>query len=115
MRVEFKTEGGIAHFPGLSRPAVIEADALPPAEASELERLVERACFFDLREAPKPPRRGAADYQSYTITVDDGRRRHTVRLTDPVEDPDLQALLEFLRRAAREIRARERAGREGGG
>ena len=29
MRVEFATSGGIAYFPGLARPVVIEADQLP--------------------------------------------------------------------------------------
>ena len=41
MRIEFTTEGGIAHFPGLARPVVIESNALPEAEASDLGRLLE--------------------------------------------------------------------------
>ena len=98
MRVEFTTEGGIAFFPGLSRPAVIDSADLAPADAAELKRLVDDAAFF---ERPAPARtmpKGAADYQQYTISVDDQGRRHAIRLADPVEDPRLQALLDFLRR-----------------
>ena len=35
--------------------------------------------------------------RSYTITVEDGRPRHVVRLKDPIEDARLQALIDFLR------------------
>jgi hypothetical protein len=36
MRVQLKIEGGIAYFPGLSRPRVIESDKLSKEEAAEL-------------------------------------------------------------------------------
>ena len=43
-----------------------------------------------------PPPSGAADYLRYTISVTSQGRSHTVRLTDPIEDPDVQALVEYL-------------------
>jgi hypothetical protein len=100
MRVEFTTEGGIAYFPGLSRPVVIDTDNLPEADAAELQRLLDAANFF---EQPAPSRtlpKGAADYRQYTISVARGRRRHTIRLADPIDDPHLQSLVDFLRRQA---------------
>jgi hypothetical protein len=33
MRVQFKTEGGLAYFSGLSAPVVIDSSVLPTAEA----------------------------------------------------------------------------------
>jgi hypothetical protein len=104
MRIEFQTEGGIAHFPGLSRPVVIESEALTEAEASELTRLVEAARFFEQPTVVGAPRSGAADYRQYTITVEEGGRQHTIRLADPVEDPTLQPLLRFLQTKARALR-----------
>jgi hypothetical protein len=98
MRVEFATEGGIAYFPGLSRPAVINSDDLSEAESEELRHLLDEADFF---ERPAPSRtlpKGAADYRQYTISVEQGRRRHTIRLADPIDDPCLQELVDFLRR-----------------
>jgi hypothetical protein len=104
MRIEFKTEGGIAHFPGLSRPVVIDSNGLSAEEDAELTRLVEAARFFERPSAVGTPSPGAADYRQYTITVQDGGQQHTVKLVDPVDDIGLQQLLHFLQAKARELR-----------
>ena len=83
---------------------MIESNALPEAEASDLGRLLEAARFFERPAVAEPPRRGAADYRQYTMTVQEGSRRHTVKVIEPVEDPTLQALLRFLQTKARELR-----------
>jgi hypothetical protein len=104
MHVEFTTEGGIAHFPGLSRPVVVDSTALSAEEDAELKRLVEAARFFEQPATVGAPPHGAADYRQYTISVEDDGRRHTVKLADPVEDPALLQLLHFLQAKARELR-----------
>jgi hypothetical protein len=104
MRIEFRTEGGVAHFPGLSRPVVIDSDALAEEEASELKRLVEAARLFERPTVAGTPQQGAADYRQYTISVEEGGRQHAVQFVDPVEDPSLQQLLRFLQTKAREVR-----------
>ena len=108
MRIVFTTEGGLAFFPGLLKPTVIDSHDLTAAEAARLERLLDSAHFFELPEDSRALRRGAADYRQYTITVDNGARHHTVRLADPVESPDLQALLDFFRTHAQPPAAPER-------
>ena len=108
MRVEFKTEGGFAYLPGLSQPVTIDTDGLPPGEAGKLERLVEAAGFFELPATSEPPR-GGADFRSYTVSVSSSGRSHTVRIAEPVENPQLQALLDYLGERARELRARARS------
>ena len=110
MRVIFQTEGGIAHFPGLSRPVTVETDQLPEQEAAELRELMEAARLLDRPAQAGKTARGAADYRQYAITVEADNRQYTVRLTDPVEDPDLQRLLRFLREQAKAQRAKARAG-----
>jgi hypothetical protein len=97
MRVQFKIEGGLAAFPGLSKPRVIDGADLSAAEADRLSQLIDAANFFDLPAEKRSLPKGAADYQQYTITVEDGRRRHTVRVADPIEDPDLLSLVDYLR------------------
>ncbi len=109
MRIHFRMEGGVAYFPGLSKPVTIESDQLPKEEAAELKRLVDAARFFDLPTMASAPRRGAADYYQYTVTIEEGRRSHSVRLADPLGNPDLQALLDFLRAKARALRKAGRA------
>jgi len=99
MRVRFEMEGGFVYLPP-SEPLTIDTDDLPAEEARELERLVQAAGFFDLPETAPPPR-GAADYFEYTISVTSPEQSHTVHLTDPIEDPDVQALVEYLEAKAR--------------
>src|SRR5262245_24833265 len=103
MRIQFQVDGGIAYFPGLSQPVTIDTAQLSEVDAAELRRLVDAAQFFDLPAAASR-RRGAADYRQYTITVEDGRRRHTVRLSDPVEGQALQALVDYLSQKASQSR-----------
>jgi hypothetical protein len=98
MRVQLKRSGGFAPIPGLSRPITIDGASLPAEDAAELARLVGAARFFDLPSVPSAPRPGAADYHQYTVTVEDQGRQHTVAFTDPVPNPELQALLAFLKR-----------------
>jgi hypothetical protein len=109
LHVEFKREGGLAAFPGLSKPVAIDTDARPPADATALERLVGAARFFDQPPELGKPRPGATDYYLCTITLDAGGRQHTVRLCEPVEDPNLRALVNALQLRAAAIRA---AGRQ---
>ena len=100
MRVRFKTDGGFVYLPERGSPMTIDTDDLPAEEANELERLLEAAGFFGLPETSPPPS-GAADYLRYTISVTAGEYSHTVHLTDPIEDPDVQALVEHLEAEAR--------------
>ncbi|HEU5102749.1 MAG TPA: protealysin inhibitor emfourin [Roseiflexaceae bacterium] len=96
MRVELLTEGGFAVFPGLNKPIIVDSADLPPAEARRLKQLVSDARFFDLPAGPRALPKGAADMRKHTVTVEDAGRSHTVRLTEPIEDANLQALIEFL-------------------
>ncbi len=97
MRIHFKMEGGIAYFPGLSKPITIDSDQLPKQESDELKRLVNATHFFALPAVMGSPSPGAADYRQYTITIQDEGKQHTVHVTDLIEDPNLQALLAYLR------------------
>jgi hypothetical protein len=95
MRVRFKMDGGFVYLPARSEPTTIDTDDLPEEEAKDLERLIEAAGFFELPETSSPPR-GAADYLRYTISATTPEHSHTVQLTDPIEDPHVRALVEYL-------------------
>jgi hypothetical protein len=94
-------DGGFVYLPARSEPTTIDTDDLPAEEAEELERLIEAAGFFELPETFSPPR-GAADYLRYSISATTPEYSHTVHLTDPIENPHLQALVEYLEAKARE-------------
>jgi hypothetical protein len=99
MQVQFQTSGGIAFLPGLAAPTTIDVESLDDPTRRQLDELLRTARFFDLpADAPAPA--GAADYQTYTISVDTGERRHTVKVTDASATPPLQALIGLLRSLA---------------
>ena len=97
MIINFESEGGFAHLPGLSRPLRIDTAELAPGQADQLTGLVQRARFFEQPAEVGGPPPGAAVLRSYTITVDDGDRTHTVRTSDALSDPALRDLVEHLR------------------
>jgi len=102
MRIDFRADGGLAAFPGLSAPVTIHCDALPPAENRRVRDLVRRAGFFALPPADRQP--PAPDARSYTIAIDDGQRCRTVTLREPIADPALRDLVDTLRDKARAAR-----------
>jgi hypothetical protein len=123
VRIELVVEGGVAYLPGLARPFVVDSDSLAAEEAGRLLALVESSGV--LRRAARereggsaggrrgPAAEGGADRRSYRITVDDGSRRRTLSLSDPLP-PRLVPLVDFLRRKQREGR-RSANGAVGGG
>lgn len=104
MRIEFSEEGGIAHFPGLARPVTVDTDHLAKEEGEYLRQYVDASRFFDLPATVGVPPKGAADYRQYTLTVDDGRKKHTVRIPEPVEDPNLRELIQAVRKQVKAAR-----------
>lgn len=105
MRVQLETEStGLAYFPGLARPVSLDGDQLPPDEAAELARLVDAARFFDQPAETESPSSPTRDVRRYALTVDAGGRQHTVRMSDLSADPNLRALVEYVRQKAADER-----------
>ncbi len=107
MRVKFTMEGGIAYFPALSEPVLIDAEKLAAEDRDELQRRVEAAHFFDLPAKAGSVPRGAADYYTYVITVSAKGREHTIRVTDFVDDPEIKKLVNFLKAKAEVLREKK--------
>lgn len=111
MRIELKREGGLAAFPGLSKPWTVELQALPAEQAEVIERSVRTARFFEQPPVVGAAAPGAADLTRYTLTIEEGGQRHSVRLIEPVADPHLRDLLALLKQVEgaqrRAARARE--------
>ena len=100
MRVELKVEGGLSYLPGLKKPITVDSDKLSRSDAAALKKLVDTAEFFDLPQTINKPAPGAADYQRYTITIETGKRNHTVQAVDPVGSTALLDLIDFVRDVA---------------
>ena len=101
MNITFQMSGGFAYIPGLSRPVIIDTAQIDPQVANQLEFLVRESRFFDQPARVDTTAKGAADYRTYTITLQDGPRIHTVQLTDPITDANLERLVSRLQIMAR--------------
>ncbi len=100
MKINFEMSGGFAYLPAFSRPFIIDTAQMEPQDANQLESFVQESRFFDQPARVGTIPRGAADYQTYTITVEDGPHSHTIQLTDPITDANLQRLVSHLRNMA---------------
>ena len=96
MRVTLQQEGG---FAGLVRPPlVVDSTQLAVKQQRELDQLMVECEFFHLSsDGPTPPQ-GAADYVTYTLTVEQDQQSHSLHMTDPVTDAALAALIAFVKR-----------------
>lgn len=97
MHITLEVSGGFVASPVLNAPHTVDTSTSDSVRASELERLVRDVRFFDLPARLGASSPGAADVFTYTITVNDGDRVHSVTLTDPVADEGLARLVDQLR------------------
>ncbi|GCE26866.1 hypothetical protein KDA_23500 [Dictyobacter alpinus] len=95
MLIQMQIEGGFANIPALASPRCLDSVTLSAQDAEELQYLIKASNFFALPAVPAIPPRGA-DYRTYHITVKDNGRHHTIQFSDPIKDPQLQALVSFL-------------------
>jgi hypothetical protein len=92
MKITAKASGGFA-----GRTECYELDTSCGANGKSVEALLHKLDFFG---AAAPPCGIGADIPRWEITVDDGPRRHTVRLTeDSLAATEWPALLAHLRKA----------------
>lgn len=99
MRVRMERSGGLAYLPGLQEPIEVDTDDLSPDDASELKDLVHQTRL--MREAPTAAGKGgpgAADGLEYQITVRDGDDERSVGVRDPLPNPAISALIDYLTR-----------------
>ena len=76
----------------------IDTDKLTKSQAAELEDLLTHSDFFKLSNLRSNPSttKGAADYYTYNITVEDEGKKHSVKCTDLAMSKDLRQLINTL-------------------
>jgi hypothetical protein len=96
MRVTMVVDGGFAFIPGLRAPRVFDTSTMTRQEADALRLLVDATGFRSLPTEVGAAPAGAADFQSYVITIEEPGWARTVRVLDPVREPALANLIAFL-------------------
>ena len=108
MRVTFKTEGGLAHFPGLARPVQIDTGDLPPDEARRLEESVRASGLLDGCPRDDPSGTRTRDARCHTITVEQDGHSSQTRVCDPVRSPEIGSLISLLEGHRRRVLTKAR-------
>ncbi|MGB9176284.1 MAG: protealysin inhibitor emfourin [Methanoregula sp.] len=92
MQIRYVQSGG---FSGMRKTSVVDTQKLPADEAKKVQDLVESAGFFNLPEKfPKP--KSGADYFTYSLTVEDGTRSHSIEVSEPSAPESLRPLIRYL-------------------
>lgn len=91
MRITLQTDGGFAYMPGLAAPVTVDTDKVSSEEAGHWQDLIGAANVWDLPDPTvpgvqrRPPSASAArDQRMYTLTIEEGAQRRTLRFSDPV-------------------------------
>lgn len=100
MRIHFVRTGG---FAGMRLANTIDSEELPEEELQALENELDNAHFFELPTFLSESSGGADRFQ-YEITVDDGRKTHTVAGGETALPGHVQPLVQHLERLARTTR-----------
>ena len=92
MRIHFERVGG---FAGIRLKADVDTDALPPEEAKSWQALVEKAQLGQIRQSSRAGGRTRDSFE-YWLTVEDGGKRSSVRMTDETLPPSASPLIDRL-------------------
>ncbi len=96
MQIHFEQEGGLFYIPSLSKPIDFDTDNLEKEQAEKLKSIVDDTHFFHLANHIGNIPGSAADYYTYTITVNESGLANTVQIAEPIEDEALQRLVDYL-------------------
>ena len=97
MKVSYEESGGFAN---LTRGCVLDTDQLPPAEAAQLESLVETGQVPQSLAARSPR---ARDAMQYDLTIERAGKSHTISVDDLTLPPKLRPLVQFLQKHAKRL------------
>ncbi len=92
MHIDFTRSGG---FAGMRLSCSVDTEQLPSDQASELDKLVGNAAFFDLPEKIVPERQ-QPDRFEYRVNVDAGDKSHAITVSDAAAPESLRPLLNYL-------------------
>jgi hypothetical protein len=99
MLVLFERSGG---FAGVPVTITIDLATLSPADATQLNRLIEQADFFNLPTTT--PASTKPDRFQYRVTIQMGDRHHTIKTGEATAPETLTPLLDWLTNFAQKQR-----------
>ena len=98
LQIEFQRSGGVT---GIPIEKTVDAGELPPAEAEELCRLVDRADLPSMAQRAGGPPGGRPDRFQYDLAVTMGDRQYRVTVHEPDIPANMKPLIDRLNDLAR--------------
>jgi hypothetical protein len=98
LHIEFQRSGGVT---GIPLEKTVDTGELPPAEAEELGRLVDRADLESMARRSGGPPGGRPDRFQYDLAVTMGDRRYQVTVHEPDIPDNVKPLIDRLNDLAR--------------
>ncbi len=92
MHIDFTRTGG---FAGMRLTTSVDTANLPPDQATNLQKLMDDAQFFDL-PAKLMPDKPMPDRFEYHVTVSSDQQTHTIDVNDAAVPQSLRPLLNYL-------------------
>jgi hypothetical protein len=100
MKIHLERSGG---FAGMTNSATVDTQALAPKDAKELQNLIQKSKLFERsgKSAQQTSRnaitkKGAADYFTYKITIQNGNKEQSMECNDVDIQADVKGLVDFV-------------------
>jgi emfourin len=95
VKINLEKSGGIM---GSTSSQTIDTDKLSKSKAAEVKELLSNSDFFKLSSLRSSPavQKGAADYFTYDITVEDEGKKYSVKCSDVAMTKELRDLISSL-------------------
>ncbi len=92
MKINIERSGG---FAGLNNTFSADESELASSQVDQIKALLKNSKSFDPTSSPLP-KKGAADYFTYKITIQDDDQTHTVNTTDVTMPPELRTIVDLV-------------------
>ena len=93
MKIKVERSGG---FGGIVVTNQVDVDTLPPSLEKTVKEISDKKIKnSSLKSTPK----GASDYYCYTITLDDGTKRHVIECNEYNINKNLKELVNYIEKA----------------
>jgi hypothetical protein len=98
MKIHLERSGGYA---GMIMSTNVDTKTLSSNEAKELQNLIEKSHIFELssdsfQQSSSKTKKGAADYFTYKITIQNRDREHFAECNDLNIQPNVKRFVDFL-------------------
>ena len=107
MKIHLERSGS---FAGMTSSITVDTKALAPNDANELQTLIHKSNLFErsaksAQHAPTPntktkTKKGAADYFTYKITIQNGDKERSMECNDINMQAEIKGLVDFVTKHA---------------